>query len=453
MPNIRSTIAAVITAGSFAAAAATVTVGGSLVSITEPHVSTIVQPVAVSRNLVCTGNVIGSVADSTTWTTIAKTNTGITGGHIVAQLDTDADPDGAIVGYDNTPDTVAATESATVDNDIIAGYMATECGDPTNSQWLVGGSTATGRDGVLTISNGSGVDARVDLEFWGAEGPISAPAAAGLVIPAGMHKSFSLAGFAPNEESPVVHVTSNGAAVWSTLQVSTVRGLTPGGLDRITGIGDPATSQVIPIVRQPDEELVGPLRADSDYADTVTAIRLFTPGETDASATITVTPLDGSDPIDIDATVTAGKVVDIPIDELATGDISVTVASDQPLLAAVRFSSYSTSSGIADLAWAPAIQPTMGPATSFVPLANSTLAVSNPGDSEIVVTVRSDGADETLTIAPRSTETTVVGRGAMRVESDSVFAAALLAQKSAGVAVLRLPTEPLGARSVTVIAH
>lgn len=453
MPNLRSTLAAVVTAGSFAAAAAAITVGGSLVTLAASNVSTEVQPVAVSRNLVCSGNVIGSVADSTTWTPIASSNTGLTGGHVAAQLTTDSEPDGAVVSYDGTPDAVAATESATVKNDLIAGYMATECGDPTNSQWLVGGSTTTGRDGVLTISNGSGVDARVDLEFWGTHGAISAPAASGLVIPAGAQKSYSLAGFAPNEESPVVHVTSNGAAVWSTLQVSTVRGLTPGGLDRITGAGEPSTALVVPIVRQPDEKVIGPLRADSDYSDTVTSVRLFTPSETDATATITVSPFDGGDPIDIEATVAAGTVVDIPIDELATGDFSVMVTSDQPVLAAVRFSSYSKTSGIADVAWAAAIHPTLGPAMSFVPLTDSTLSVANPGETEISVTVSSDGADESFTIAPHSAHTVVVSRGALRVESDSEFAATLLAQKDSGVAVVRLPTEPLGARSVTVIAH
>lgn len=453
MPSTRSLLAAALSGASLAGAVGLAVMNWNPIAATVATVSTDVQPVAVSRNLECSGSLIASVADSTSWTRVAKVQVGIAGGHSAGQFVTEGEPDGTIVTYDGTPDAVAATESASVSNDLAAGFLAAECGDATNSQWFIGGSTETGRDGVLTISNSSGVEARVDLEFWGAQGAISAPAASGLVIPAGSQRSYSLAGFAPNEASPVIHVVSTGAAVWASLQVSTVRGLVPGGVDRITGVGEPSTSVVIPVVRQPKESLVGPLRSDPDYLDTVTDLRLFTPGESDATASVTVTPFDGSEPVVVEATVSAGTVVDIPIDELATGDYSVTVSADQPVLAAVRFASHSTKSGITDLAWATNVEPRSGVATAFIPKDNSVLAFVNTGDSDAIISVINDANESTVTVAAGATMAVPVARGYLRVDSDVAVSTSVLVSTDAGVAVIKLPSEPLGARSVTVIAH
>lgn len=453
MVNIRTLVAAVVTAATVSGSVALSVLNWSPLALDNPSVSTVVEPEAVSRNLACSGSVIASVADSTTWTRIGKISQGIAGGHLSGQFTTDSDPDGAIVAYDSTPDAVAATESSSLDNEVAAGYLAAECGDPVNSQWLVGGSTTTGRDAVLTLSNASGVDARVDLEFWGVDGPINAPAASGLVIAAGSSESYSLAGFAPNEVSPVVHVISNGAPVWATLQVSTVRGLVPGGLDRIVSIGEPATSVIIPIVRQPVESVIGPLRVDPDYSDTVTMLRLFTPGDVDGTATVTITPFDGSESSAVTTPIVAGKVLDISIDELATGDFSISVDADVPVLASARFSTYSKTPDITDMAWAPAVVAHDGPAMGFVPVSDSTLVIANAGETAATVTVVSAGKSSTVTVAAHSSTVVAVARGALSVTSDVPVSYGVLVTATNGIATLRLPTEPLGARSVEVISH
>lgn len=453
MPNIRDLITAIGTAAAFGGVAVLSVTGWTPFSVDAPAASTVVEPEAVTRNIVCSGSVLAAVADSTTWTRVGTTSQGIVGGHLVNQFTTDGDPDGAIITYDSTPDAVAATEFASVKNDIVAGYMAAECGDPVNSQWLVGGSTTTGRDAVLTISNGSGVDARVDLEFWGANGPITAPAASGLVIGAGESTSYSLAGFAPAEESPVIHVVSNGAPVWATLQTSTVRGLVPGGLDRVVSVDEPATNVVVPVVRQPDEETVGPLRADPDYSDTVTLVRLLVPGETDGNATVTVTPFDGGEPVVVSTALTAGKVLDIPVDELASGDFSVTIDSDVPIVASTRFTAHSTKSSVTDMAWSPAVPARPGPAMAYVPVADSTLSIVNNGDVAATVDVTTNGESTSVSVGAHSSVSVTVGRGALTVVSDTPVVTGVVVETQNGVATLRLPVEPLGARSVTVIAH
>jgi hypothetical protein len=453
MPNIRSVVAAATTAVAFGAGAAVVLVGNVGLTLAAPSVSTVVEPVAVSRNLVCAGDVLGAAGDGSGWYVMANTTVKISGGSASGELTNDTTTNGTVVSYDTTPDAVAATESSSAKTDAVAGYLAAECGDPTNSQWLVGGSTMTGRDGVVTISNAGSVDATVDLEFWGADGPISAPAASGLVIPGHSQKSYSLAGFVPNEASPVVHVTSNGAAVWSTLQVSTIRGLTPSGLDRITGVSGPSTSVVVPVVREPSEAEIGALRSGVDTGDLGTSLRLLAPGDTDTVASISIVMHDGSAPVELQAELKAGSVFEVPLEELATGDFSVFVTSPEPVLASVRFSSHSTSSSVTDFAWATGVPATIGPATGYSPASDSTLAISNPGDSAISVTIVASGQEATVNIPAMSTQAVIVGRGVVRVEGDEPFAASLLAETARGVAVVKLPTEPLGARSVTVIAH
>jgi hypothetical protein len=453
MLNVRSLSIAAVTVATLAGVGAISVLGWTPLELVAPTVSTVVAPEAVSRNLNCSGNVLASVADASTWTRIGKVATGITGGIRAGEFLTETDALGAIIAFEGTPEAVAATESVSLDNDIAAGYLAAECGDPANSQWLVGGSTQTGRDAVLTIANGSGVDARIDLEFWGANGPITAPAASGLVIAAGTAKSYSVAGFAPNESSPVVHVISNGAPVWATLQVSTVRGLTPGGLDRIVPVVEPSANVVIPIVRPPEESVIGPLRVDPDYADTVTSLRLLAPGETDGTATVTVSSFDGSDPVVIATAVAAGEVVDIAIDELAEGDFTITVDADVPILASARFSSYSDSSRITDMAWSPGIAARAGLAMSFVPVDESTLAIVNSGDTDASVDVTAAGETTTVTVSAHSSLKLLVGRGSVAVSSESPLASGVVIETRGGVATLRLPTEPLGSRSVQVIAH
>lgn len=418
-----------------------------------PTAATDVQPVEVSRNLVCAGRVLATDTETGSWTSIANAKVRVSGGDIAGELLGDAGSAGSIVAFTETPADVMATEFALLNGSSAAGLLAAECGDPVNEQWLVAGSAETGRDGIVTISNASNVDAQVNLEFWGAEGPISAPAAAGLVVAAGTQKSYSLAGFVPNEKAPVIRVTSNGAAIWATLQLTTTRGLTAGGVDRVTGSSAPATVLTVPIVRPPDEKTVGPLRKDPEYLDTVTELRLLSPGESDANATVTLTPFDGTDPVVFDAIAPAGKSYGVSIEELVHGDFSVRIDSDQPLVAAVRFASHSTSTDVTDLAWATAVPSLSGSITSYVPLDNSTLAIANPGAEEASVTVSIDGVPTDVVVPAMSATTLVVDRGALRIDSATPVAASVLVENEFGVAVVKLTSQPVGARSVTVIAH
>jgi hypothetical protein len=58
-----------------------------------------------------------------------------------------------------------------------------------------------------------------------------------------------------------------------------------------------------------------------------------------------------------------------------------------------------------------------------------------------------------VTVAAHSTVNLTVGRGALAVSSESPLASGVVIETRGGVATLRLPTEPLGSRSVHVVAH
>ena len=145
--------------------------------------------------------------------------------------------------------TLAGAQSQVADAPDYTGFAAAACAEPSGSIWLVGGSTAVGRTTLLTLANPSPVDATVALTILSASGPVNAPGMSGIVVKAGAQRVIPLAGFAPDVDSPVVHVVSRGGQVVAALQQSIVRGLDAGGVDLVGAAGDPATHLVIPGVR------------------------------------------------------------------------------------------------------------------------------------------------------------------------------------------------------------
>ncbi len=453
MVDISRIVVSTLTVGALGISALAVAQEWSPFASETVELSTIVTPEAVTRNLSCTGAAIASVADSTQWTQLGSTDVALSGGTIAGSFTTDSNPTGAIIAHDGDPNAVVAVESIELFTDNMVGFLAAECSDALNSAWLVGGSTETGRDAVLTISNPARVDARVDLEFFGAEGFIEAPASRGIIVPAGAQRSYSLAGFAPNESSPVIHVVSNGAPVWATLQVSTVRGLVPGGLDRITAVDEPATVLSIPLIREPDAEVIGPLRSEPGYGDTETMVRLFVPGSDDATITMTFTPhASDEEPFDVTTEIASQKVVDIPVAELHDGDFTVTITSTAPLFATARVSSHNLDTEVTDVVWAPALAASNQLSAAAIPF-RGTLAISNPQDTEVSVVVTANGVESTVIVGAFGTTPLTVKAGSVFLRSDSPYVSTIFIETPNGIAVIRPRPAPLGAQAVTVIAH
>jgi len=412
--------------------------------------TTVVSPESVTRSILCSGDVVGYVGDSATISSISGTTRVVSGGDISAELIMDLTTNGSVVTNLGDPLRVAATEYDSVNSEFAAGYLATECGDPLNDQWLIGGSTTTGRDSIVTISNGSDVEARIDLEIWGSTGKVDAPGSQGIVIPAKSQRSYSVAGFAPDEASPAIHLVSNGAAVWATLQTTVVRGLVPGGLDRIGPVAAPTTSVSFPVLRVPSEESIGPLLVDPAYNDVVASLRFLAPGDTDATVTITLDPYAEGDSQVVTASIPAGSTFDVPVTELSEGDWAVSVESDQPIVAAARVGFHDAVTGITDIAWASAAPAQNGIASMLVP-EGASLGLTNLGTADATVTVVNGDLSLDLVVPAGESVLTPVGPGILTVASNSPISNTVFVSTMDGIATLRGLTAPIDAASVLIV--
>lgn len=441
-----------------AAGLAALAVGGYAVAFVPSPLSsdvspltTVIAPEAVTRSIVCSGDVVGYVGDSAEISAVGSATRLSTLGANAQDLAMADSTNGSVITLTGDSLLVAATEHDAVQTESVAGYLATECGDALNEQWLVGGSTMTGRDTILTISNGSDVEARIDIDIWGSQGIIDAPGSRGIVVAPMSQRSYSVAGFAPDEPSPALRLTSSGAAVWATLQTTAVRGLVPGGLDRTGPVAMPTTSLAFPIVRIPGDDTIGAALIDPGYSDIVAAIRFLVPGENDASASITLDPAGDGDALTITATIGAGSTLDIPLSDLEAGDWSVTIESDQPLVAAVRVGFHDAENGITDVAWASAAPAQTGVAALFVP-DGAVLGLSNPGANDVTVTVRSGGDDAEVVIPARGTLVLPVTPGLITVTSTADVSTAAFVSTREGIATLRGLTAPIDAANIVIVS-
>lgn len=432
-----------------AAAAGASLVLPTILTVTTPHEPFEVQPQAVQRNLVCAGGVydfLGEEADLTLLTNITPV---IGAGEQIAQLSSEQGESGSVIAHTADPATLAATEMTIRNSDEIRGVLAAECGDPLNDAWLVGGDTSLGRETVLVITNGSDVDATIDVEMWGADGVIAAPGSQGLVIPARSQRAFPVAGFAPSEVSPVIHITSNGAPVWSVLQTSVVRGLVAGGLDRVTPNQGAATDAYFPIVSIESEDVIGPLRSDPDYVDMETVVRVFVPGEAPGTVSVRLTSLSTGETIDTTAEVPAGRVTELIVDEIPAGQYSAVVHSDVNFVAGLRFAHYDTKTKHADHAWASAAQPFVGTVAVAAPVAG-TLALQNTSGDIVDVTVAGPNGNLTVTLEAHQVVSVLTSTGNWVIQSPGAVTVAHLITAPKGVAVTRGNPARGSANSITV---
>jgi hypothetical protein len=293
-------------------------------------------------------------------------------------------PDGAV-----TAPLVAASQSQTAASETLAGFAAAACTEASNEAWLVGGSTALGRTSLVLLSNPSTVLATVDLIVYGETGPIDAPGSTGILVQPGTQRVISLAGLAPNLNSPVLHMRAQGGQVAVSLQQSVVEGITPGGVDLVSPAAAPSLRPVIAgvvVATAPTD--AGP---DSDAAlENNPSVRILVPGTQPATVQVGVTGEDGAATgTSIQAVLPAGIVTEVPLIGLEPGSYTVRLTADQPVVTAAHV----TTSGIAgsDFAWF----------TSSPPIRSDFLVSVAPGPSPALhlVNTATESADFTVASA------------------------------------------------------
>ncbi|HLP23325.1 MAG TPA: DUF5719 family protein, partial [Microbacteriaceae bacterium] len=285
---------------------------------------------------------------------------------------------------------LVATQVQKIASETAAGVVSSPCVPATAESWLVGGSTALGNTSVLVLSNPSEVDATVRLELFGADGPIQAQGLGGIRVEPGRQVSVPLAGFAPNETRPVVHVVSVGARVVAQIDTAMVNGITLAGADTIAPSLPPATELVIPGLVV-DASISA--AESGEGADRAATVRLLAPSQ-DATVSVRVVGDVRSVEKDLSVDVSAGEVVDVALTDLPSGNYSVFVSSTAPVVAAAQ-SALATPEGI-DFAWFAPTTP-LGD-TAVIPVVDGGTALihlSNPTADEVRVRI-ADGPAVTV---------------------------------------------------------
>ncbi|WP_212745882.1 DUF5719 family protein [Sinomonas susongensis] len=240
---------------------------------------------------------------------------------------------------DGRPSSAAALFRYSATDGDLRGLAAGPCASPSNDLWLGGASTLVGRTSVLYLTNPSTTPATVDLEFFGDQPLGQAPAGSrGIQVPPGSTKSFVLGGFEPGQRNVSVHVRSSGGPVAAVIQQSTLRGLTPGGVDFLTPVAAPSTRAVAAGIELQDPAASRDLSSQQGFDDATAALQVTVPGAVNAVVQVRVFGQNG--PVTLPAgavfTARAGSVTEIPLTGLPAGKYSVAAASDVSFTASVR---------------------------------------------------------------------------------------------------------------------
>jgi hypothetical protein len=357
---------------------------------------------------------------------------------------------------------VAGAQSQATDDEGFAGLAAVDCTGVATESWLVGGATTVGRTTLLSIANPSDTASTVSVEISAEGGEVSAPGATGIVVEPHGQRVLSLAGFAPDVESPVVHVVSRGGQIVASLQQSTVRGLESGGVD-IVGAGQaPATELVIPGIAVTGADVLATRLGEEGYSDLGTVLRVFVPGDELVNAQVSVIADDGSTTgASFTRDLEPGVVEDMPLDGLVDGSYTVTIESSAPIVAGVRVSSVAASStdangatvpGESDFAWVPTtaelddealvtVAPGPAPRAHFY----------NPGTAEATVTLEATGVSDAVSVvvpAGASASVGVVAGESYRVGGFDLLYGAISLSDPARLAAY--PVEPPVAGSTPI---
>jgi Family of unknown function (DUF5719) len=404
-------------------------VGASL--LPWPHVGTaaksvVVTPVPASQQLVCPGGLLrlssATGAGATTASSLGAAGTSSAASTGAVQARAFSQSDAGTAGSAAAPQLLTAPASTgsaptllsgalsqSVSTDEFSGLASAACTTATGDVWLDGGATTVGRTTLLLLANPSDVPAVVSMQIYGEDGAVTAPGMTGIAVPAGGQRVLSLAGFATNLASPVVHVESTGGQIVATLEQSTVRGLTPGGIDFVGAQAQPSATTVIPGVVLAGTEAVQSQLGQSGFDDLETTLRVYVPGTKAVTAAVTIVPENGTvvgKPIQ--TKLQPGIVTDLPLDELSEGSYTIIVTAKVPLVASVRASTAgsSTVDAATDFAWLTAAPLLSSNTMVSIPTGMTpVLHLENPTAEKETVTLHQQGGTDLKATVPAHSAT------------------------------------------------
>jgi hypothetical protein len=351
---------------------------------------------------------------------------------------------------------VGTAWSLTTDGDL-RGLAAAPCQRPTTEQWLVGGGTELGTSTRLVLQNPHGTPATVEIEVWGPTGRLELAGPATFSVAAGSQTSTLLEGLAAEQRRLAVRVISTGATVTSSLQVNSLDGLRPTGVELVPAATAPANRQVVTGI------------AVDGSAPDAAAVRVHVPAG-EASATVEVfllgpqgrVALPGAETVEV----VPGQVADLSLAGLPAGTYTAVLESTVPFLATGSYQRTDAASGAVDVAHVPAAVPAGSgriavPAEAGVSVALAAVPDDVAALPATVVGVGgepqpTDGAAGADGLAPTQVTLTFVGAGGATLETREVAVPAgtvVAAPAPAGTTAVRLDSQPPAGVTLTWAAN
>ncbi|QAY68884.1 DUF5719 family protein [Xylanimonas protaetiae] len=252
-----------------------------------------------------------------------------------------------------------ATTSLTTAGDL-RGLASAPCVPPAISQWIVGGGTEVGTTAVLVVQNPSERSATVTLDVFGPAGKVALGSRGTFLVGPGETTRVNVGAAAPDQRRIAVHVASTGARVAANLQVQSLAGLLPRGVDLLAPGAAPARSVTVAGVVSDGQPLDDP---------DAPVLRVLAPEGGPGTARVSIygedgiTRLRGTESVELQP----GVVTDVPLGGLPAGGYVVVVDADVDVVAAAGYSRAAATSPddvvqgtMLDVAWA-AGQPLPGP--------------------------------------------------------------------------------------------
>lgn len=265
----------------------------------------------------------------------------------------------------------ASMHSATAGD--LRGVAVNPCQWPTNTLWLVGGSSEVGSSLELTVTNPGLTQVSVAASAFSSRGELDLGANSMLHLAPGSSRTVLLDGIIPEDPRIALQLFSGTGPFTASLQTSALDGVTPAGIDVVTS-SDFGTNLVIPgLVIDPQSGPGGgtDTQEDGTLPDpaTTAALRMVNPNEDAATVHISVLGADGTVPLPggSDVVVAAGSVLDLTLDGLAPGTYAIQVESTVDVSAGLSVTR--TDAAGKDVAWLAAREPiTDGGAVAIGPL-------------------------------------------------------------------------------------
>lgn len=309
------------------------------------------------------------------------------------------------------PTTLSAAQSLVVDVDDARGLAVSECSETRLDQWLVGGSTRTGRQSTLIIANAAEVSASVDVTVHGPDGPVETVGSTGIAIAPGTETVIDLAAIAPGVADAVVHVASTGAPVAAHLQQITTRGLESGGYDVVDPVSA-LTAAVLPGVEI--TEATG-VETQPDFDDTVPTLRVLSVGG--GAVRIRFQAADGTT-VESEGQLEAGRVTDFPLDEIPTGSTTIRVEAETPIVVGARQVAVAAEGN--DFDWVAGGQPRSGTSSVAVPPGpGTTVHIASTSDAPQETSV----GGQPVQLGPYGTHQQPVPEGSVTITGEALVVA------------------------------